>query len=358
MQATWLTAIAVAVGLHGVAGAAAQPAALPQPVSPTAVPSAPPVPAPAPVPAALPGLPAPGPLAAGVIAPGVTIDGVDVAGLTRVPAMRKVLLERVLPKRRPLVATFRGRRIGIDPVTAGYVADVRYAVRAALAFGRTHKIRPSVDVPLPEKVNRRRIRTILKEHARRLDIPPRDAALTFRGATPVFTKPRIGKRIDLAAAERLLVDAMLDRSGNAIALPARRLRPAVESPPPAILIERSKFRLTLFWEGRRKGFDIAVGQPAHPTPTGSYTLVTKQVDPTWFPPDSPWAAGLGPVPPGVNNPLGTRWMGTSAPAIGIHGTPLSDTIGTAASYGCIRMRIPEAEYLYDRVAIGTPVVIV
>jgi lipoprotein-anchoring transpeptidase ErfK/SrfK len=64
------------------------------------------------------------------------------------------------------------------------------------------------------------------------------------------------------------------------------------------------------------------------------------------------------VPPGVSNPLGTRWMGTSAPAIGIHGTPLPGSIGSAASHGCIRMRIPDAEYLYDRVEIGTPVIIV
>jgi lipoprotein-anchoring transpeptidase ErfK/SrfK len=51
-------------------------------------------------------------------------------------------------------------------------------------------------------------------------------------------------------------------------------------------------------------------------------------------------------------------MGTSAPAIGIHGTPLPGSIGSAASHGCIRMRIPDAEYLYDRVEIGTPVIIV
>lgn len=293
-----------------------------------------------------------------MIAPGVTIDGVDVAGLTRVAATEKVLAERVVPKRRPLVAVFRGRRIGIDPVKAGYVADVRYAVRAALAFGRTHKLRPWVDVPLREKVDRKRLRAILAAQARRLDLPARDASLTFKGATPILAKPRAGQRIDLAEAERLLVVAILDRPGNAFALPARRVRPAVTSPPPAILIERSKFRLILFWRGRQKSFAIAVGQPAYPTPSGSYSIVTKQVDPTWFPPDSPWAAGLGPVPPGIDNPLGTRWMGLSAAGIGIHGTPLSGTIGTAASHGCIRMRIPEAEYLFDRVEIGTPVVIV
>ena len=86
-------------------------------------------------------------------------------------------------------------------------------------------------------------------------------------------------------------------------------------------------------------------------------MIEKQKNPTWFPPDSPWAAGLGPVPPGVSNPLGTRWIGTSAPAIGMHGTPQSGSIGSRASHGCIRMYIHDAERLYELVDIGTPVYI-
>ena len=61
--------------------------------------------------------------------------------------------------------------------------------------------------------------------------------------------------------------------------------------------------------------------PAHPTPTGSYEVIAKIKNPTWVPPNSPWAAGLEPIPPGVSNPLGSRWIGTSAPNIGFHATP-------------------------------------
>jgi lipoprotein-anchoring transpeptidase ErfK/SrfK len=347
-----LAAFLVAVGAIAAPAAVAQTA----PPTSTAPVPAPPVPAP-PVPAP-PAPPAPVALAPGVIAPGVTIDGVDVSGLTRVPATRKVIAERVLPKRAPLIVTFRGRRIPINPVRAGYVADVRYAVKGALAFGRTHKLRPAVDVPLRERVNRKRIRAMLKAQAKRLDLPPRDAAISFRGAKPVFQKPRIGKAIDLKKAERVVAEAILERTKSTYALPQMRVVPAVTAAPPAILIERSAFRLTLFSKGKRHVFGVAVGAPGHTTPAGTFKIIQKQVDPTWFPPDSPWAEGLGPVPPGVDNPLGTRWMGTSAPAIGIHGTPLPGTIGTAASHGCIRMRIPDAEYLYDRIDIGTPVVIV
>jgi lipoprotein-anchoring transpeptidase ErfK/SrfK len=153
-------------------------------------------------------------------------------------------------------------------------------------------------------------------------------------------------------------EAILVRGRPAYALPSRRVIPEVTSVGPAIIIERGAYRLTLWRAGKRRTFPIAVGQSAYPTPAGLFSIVTKQVNPTWFPPDSPWAAGLGPVPPGVSNPLGTRWMGTSAPAIGIHGTPITGSIGTAASHGCIRMYIGDAEYLFDRIAIGTPVKIV
>jgi lipoprotein-anchoring transpeptidase ErfK/SrfK len=107
-----------------------------------------------------------------------------------------------------------------------------------------------------------------------------------------------------------------------------------------------------------KTYRVAVGMPGHPTPTGAFRIITKQKNPTWNPPDSAWAAGMGPVPPGPGNPLGTRWMGLNSPGIGIHGTPAPSSIGTAASHGCIRMRIPEAEDLFDRVFVGTPVEIV
>lgn len=107
-----------------------------------------------------------------------------------------------------------------------------------------------------------------------------------------------------------------------------------------------------------KTYRVAVGMAAHPTPIGNFRIINKAKNPTWNPPDSAWAAGMGPVPPGPGNPLGTRWMGLNSPGIGIHGTPAPSSIGTAASHGCIRMKIPEAEDLFDRVFVGTPVEIV
>jgi lipoprotein-anchoring transpeptidase ErfK/SrfK len=51
-------------------------------------------------------------------------------------------------------------------------------------------------------------------------------------------------------------------------------------------------------------------------------------------------------------------MGLSVGGVGIHGTPDAASIGYSASHGCIRMRIREAEWLFERVRIGTTVFIV
>lgn len=123
-----------------------------------------------------------------------------------------------------------------------------------------------------------------------------------------------------------------------------------------IVVNLSQRSLRLIRDGKVvMTYRIAIGQPAYPTPTGDYEIIQKQVDPTWFPPDSPWAKGLGPIPPGPGNPLGTRWIGTSAPAIGIHGTYADSSIGTAASHGCLRMHIPDVEELYEEVSLGMKV---
>ena len=123
-----------------------------------------------------------------------------------------------------------------------------------------------------------------------------------------------------------------------------------------IVVNLGQRKLRLIRDGRVfRTYSIAVGQPAHPTPTGEYAINDKQKNPAWYPPNSPWAAELSTIPPGPGNPLGTRWIGTTAPAIGIHGTYADSSIGYAASHGCMRMHIPDVEALFDQVQIGMKV---
>jgi lipoprotein-anchoring transpeptidase ErfK/SrfK len=128
---------------------------------------------------------------------------------------------------------------------------------------------------------------------------------------------------------------------------------------PVIVIKRGSNELTLY-NGMKvvRKFGVATGQAVYPTPLGKFQIVVKWKNPWWYPPASPWAKGEKPVPPGPGNPLGTRWMGLSAPGVGIHGTPQDGSIGYSLSHGCIRMHIPQAEWLFDHVDVGTPVYIV
>jgi lipoprotein-anchoring transpeptidase ErfK/SrfK len=125
-----------------------------------------------------------------------------------------------------------------------------------------------------------------------------------------------------------------------------------------IVVDLGDLRLYLYRDGKLvKSYSVATGSAEFPTPTGSYVITSKVMNPTWYPPNSEWAKDAKPIPPGIENPLGTRWIGTSAPAVGIHGTPDDSSIGTYASHGCIRMHIWEVEDLFERVVIGLPVII-
>jgi lipoprotein-anchoring transpeptidase ErfK/SrfK len=98
-------------------------------------------------------------------------------------------------------------------------------------------------------------------------------------------------------------------------------------------------------------FPTAVGAPKSPSPTGSYTIVLRLTDPTWY--------GKGKiVPPGKGSPIGTRWLGLSVKGYGIHGTNNPASIGHNASHGCIRLRNQDIEQLFGMVSVGDAVELV
>ncbi|HWR17452.1 MAG TPA: L,D-transpeptidase [Terriglobales bacterium] len=94
-----------------------------------------------------------------------------------------------------------------------------------------------------------------------------------------------------------------------------------------------------------KVFSVAVGKAATPSPSGSFKIVTRITDPTYYAPGKI-------VEPGPLNPLGTRWIGLSQKGYGIHGTNAPKSIGKAASHGCIRMAKKDVEELFKIVRPG------
>jgi lipoprotein-anchoring transpeptidase ErfK/SrfK len=129
--------------------------------------------------------------------------------------------------------------------------------------------------------------------------------------------------------------------------------------PSYLTLDRATFTLRL-WRNLKlaKTYTVAVGQEGLETPEGLYAIEEKEENPTWHVPESAWAGDLAgaTIPPGPSNPIKARWMAIYEGA-GIHGTEETESLGSAASHGCVRMAIADVEELYDLVEVGTPIYI-
>jgi len=101
----------------------------------------------------------------------------------------------------------------------------------------------------------------------------------------------------------------------------------------------SEKRLTVRRDGEIvKQYDIAVGKDNYPTPTGQFSVQKIVWNPAWVPPDSKWAAGKSAKAPGQSgNPMQLVKIFFREPAYYIHGTNDVESLGSAASHGCLRM---------------------
>ncbi len=291
-----------------------------------------------------------------VIADGVTVSGVAVGGMTGAEAA--TALQAFFDQ--PLTLALGDATLTIPPDRFGARARVALAVAAALAAPSGSAL--TLQVAIVDW----RLRAWIKRRARIYDRAPISSRARLVGLTPRLTEAHAGRKILRLRARIRLLGALRAHRRDTVILPVRTVRPAITASRfgPAIVIRRGSKRLIVYRGsgpgpmGAFASFPIATGMAAYPTPLGSFRIVTKQRNPWWYPPNREWAAGAEPIPPGPGNPLGTRWMGLSAGGVGIHGTPDAASIGYSASHGCIRMRISNAEWLFERVRIGTPVFIV
>jgi lipoprotein-anchoring transpeptidase ErfK/SrfK len=283
---------------------------------------------------------------------GVTIGGVQVGGLTPEAATSAVQQGFQAPLELQLGST----RILVTPDILGATAVIDKAIERALAA------EPNSAIPLGVSVVPGAPAAFVATLAKRYDRPAVDSKLFLRHLRPWLSKERAGLKLDQRQAVRDINAAVTGSViRTVVTLTRSTVRPQATRANfgPVIVIRRGSNRLFLY-DGMhyRRLFAVATGQHQYPTPLGRFSIVVKWKNPWWYPPDSPWAQGQKPVPPGPGNPLGTRWMGLSAPGVGIHGTPSDGSIGYSVSHGCIRMHIPEAEWLFNHVDIGTTVFIV
>jgi lipoprotein-anchoring transpeptidase ErfK/SrfK len=130
--------------------------------------------------------------------------------------------------------------------------------------------------------------------------------------------------------------------------------------PGTVVVNTSERRLYLVMPGNRAmRYGIGVGRAGFEW-AGSQTISRKQEWPDWVPPpemlqrrpDLPRYMAGGP-----ENPLGARAMYLGGTLYRIHGSNEPETIGTAVSSGCIRMLNEDVVDLYERVKVGTRVVV-
>ena len=132
-------------------------------------------------------------------------------------------------------------------------------------------------------------------------------------------------------------------------------------PPGAILISQSTKTLYLILDSHTAiAYPVAVAKRGKEW-SGSARVEAKFVEPTWSPPDSVKRdyPELPDVIPGgsPHNPMGARAITLDREEIAIHGSTqaMRASIGSAASYGCIRMLNEDVIDLFARVAVGAPV---
>jgi lipoprotein-anchoring transpeptidase ErfK/SrfK len=286
-----------------------------------------------------------------VIAARVTIGGIVVGGMTRDVAAAVVRTGF----RSRLFLVYRRYTLSPSPHDLGATARVDAAVARALVA------RPGTRVALPVTIRLGRTRAYLSTVAKRFDRAPVDSRLILRRMRPWISPHRPGRVLDRTAAERAILASLRANTRLPIQL---RMKPVPANVTRksfgAIIVIRRGSNVLYLYSGMRlrRTFPVATGERRYPTPLGRFHVVVKWKHPWWYPPNSDWAKDEKPIPPGPDNPLGTRWMGISSPGVGIHGTPNPGSIGYSVSHGCIRMRIPDAEWLFEQVTIGTAVFIV
>jgi hypothetical protein len=312
------------------------------------------------------------------LAEGISVAEVDVGGM-RVAEARALLETRVdRPLAAPISVLYRGGQFVFTPSTAQVETNVDAELDAALAESRsgnflTRAYRDATgghlsrEEDLSVTYSREDVRRFVAGVARQVDKQPIEGRSKASFAGVRIRPSQNGVKVQGPELRSAIQEALVDPgSTRSLDLPARVLRPKTTTRELKkrfhvfLAVSRSKKELRYFVEEKLvKTYIVAIGRIGFETPAGLYEIQSKAVNPAWYVPKEEWAGDLAGkiIPPGdPENPLKARWMGFWDGA-GIHGTAESSSIGSAASHGCIRMRVPDVIDLYERVPLHTPLFI-
>jgi lipoprotein-anchoring transpeptidase ErfK/SrfK len=163
---------------------------------------------------------------------------------------------------------------------------------------------------------------------------------------PDSCRPKARAHTQIAAVGAAIVLAAAETFAQESKTSAVRVNASTAEPARRIIVSILDRKLALVENGRVvRIYAVAVGASVTPSPSGEFRIIQRVVQPAYYRP------GIV-IPPGKENPLGTRWLGLSQPGYGIHGTNEPGSIGRRASHGCIRMRNRDVEGLFELVRVG------
>jgi L,D-transpeptidase ErfK/SrfK len=214
-------------------------------------------------------------------------------------------------------------------------------------------------------------------HAATFELPPEGSDVV--GAVATVTTSFDDTLIDIARRHGLGyqdivranpdVNVWVPGEGTEVVLPTRYVLPA--GARRGIVLNLAEYRLYYFPEPKGDEpavvmtYPISIGRMDWETPLGSTTVISKVVNPSWYPPQSvrdEHAAEGRPlariVPAGPDNPLGARAMRLGLPGYLIHGTNRPAGVGMRVTHGCLRMFPEDIRYLFEYIAVNTPVRII
>lgn len=172
---------------------------------------------------------------------------------------------------------------------------------------------------------------------------------------------------DLIAANPA-IDPWLPGEGTPVLLPTQYVLP--DAPKRGVILNIATKRLFYYPKPAEDElqqvltYPIGIGRVGWETPLGDTTVVAKAKDPSWWVPASVREehAEMGDplpslIPPGPDNPLGTRVLKLDMPGYLIHGTNQPYGVGMRVSHGCVRLYPENIEFLYTLVDVGEVVTI-
>jgi lipoprotein-anchoring transpeptidase ErfK/SrfK len=311
------------------------------------------------------------------IADGVTVGGVEVGGMTVEQAERAVRSQLIDPLRHPLRVGYAGQSWHLPVKRLKVRADVSAAVQQALDESQNgglpgRLVRYVTGGELDKQIgadvsySRSAVNRFVRHVAGEVDREPRDAGVEPSPDSLEVVSARYGRKLRDHLLTREIEAAVLNADADhTIAARTHPLKPEVTRSevasqyPSYLTLDRGTFTLRL-WKNLKlaKTYTVAVGMEGLETPEGLYHIQEKEENPSWHVPDSAWAGELAGqvIPPGPEDPIKARWMGIFEGA-GIHGTEELESLGSAASHGCVRMSIPDVIDLYPQVEVGTPIYI-